>query len=405
MTQKDLKFYFVERFQELLNRNSIDSYRVKCHNVFSLMKELRGVIDSWLRGYVKQFETVCMCIEETLAAMKEDDIIDYSFYDKQLMTNDLILLSKADQKTRGEVGNSIIYLLDKCICCNQDTYLSRLYDAIFSIIECDDEIAEGSFKPLADKLNRLSGALACELLNEGFSMSHLYRQSRKLQANTTDFVNAFMSFRQSHGRGVTLKNYEVVLKINGGSNSRLTSISGFTSQLPDGFVPAEKVNAQIGKFIESRGALFYSANVQAHDTAMAITMTVERLSSVVDRAMLGYSVLDVIVQKTALVVVDARPEKIYVTMPVSMKDFSYADDPVVVNDMIAKVNAIVSSNYIEQDVRDRLTSALRHLRIGSVDADTGQQLVNYWVALEFIFSSPKAVDSTIPRLEKIFSTF
>ena len=400
MTQKDLKFYFVERFQELLNRNSIDSYRVKCHNVFSLMKELRGVIDNWLRGYVKQFETVCMCIEETLAAMKEDDIIDYSFYDKQLMTDDLITLSNADHKARGELGNSAIYLLDKCICRNQDIYLSKLYDAIINIIDCDDEIENGEFKPLADKLSRLSEALACELLNEGFSMSHLYRQSRKLQANVADFQNAFMRFMQNHGRGVALNSYEVVLKLNGGSNRRLTSISGFTSQLPDDFVPAEKVNPQIGKFIESRGALFYRAKVEAHDTAMAITMAVERMGSVVDRAMLGYSILDVNVQKMALVIIDAQTEKVYVSMPVSVMESSYADDPAVVNDMIAKVDAIVSSNDIEQDVRDRLTSALRHLRIGSVDADTGQQLVNYWVALEFIFSSPKAVDSTIPRLEK-----
>lgn len=400
MTQNDLRFYFVERFQELLNRTSIDSYRVKCHNVFSLMKELRSVIGYWLRGYVKQFETVNMCIEETLVAMKEDDIIDYSFYDKQLMIDNLTTLSKSDFNSRGDLGNSAIYLLDKCICSNQDIYLNKLYETINSIIDCEDEIEDNNFKPLADKLSRLSEALACELLNEGFSMSHLYRQSRKLLVNVADFQNAFMKFKQNHGRGVALNSYEVVLKLNGGSNRRLTSISGFTSQLPDDFVPADEVDVKIGKFIESRGALFYRVKVEAHDTAMAITRAVERMGSIVDRAMLGYSILDVTVQKMALVVIDAQPKKVYVSMPVSVMESSYADDPTVVNDMIAKVDAIVSNNFIEQDVRDRLTSALRHLRIGSVDADTGQQLVNYWIALEFIFSSPKAVDSTIPRLEK-----
>lgn len=400
MTHRDLNIYFVERFFELLNRNSIDSYRVKCNNVFSLMKELRGVIDNWLRGYVKQFETVCMCVEETLASMKEDDILDYSFYDKQLMVDNLTALSKADQKNRGELGSCAIYILDKCICCNQDSYLNRLYDAISSIIDSDDEVEEGQFKPLADRLSRLSGDLACELLNEGYSMRHLFRQSCMLKDNVADFSNSFTRFRQGHSKGVPLKSYEVVLKLNGGNNNRLTSVNGFMTQLPEDLVPVDKINAQISKFLSSRGVLFYKVEVNAHDSAMAITLAVEKMGSVIDRAMLGYSILDVKVQKMALVVIKAQQENIYVAQPVSVMDSCYADDPAIVNAMISNVNTILSSSYIEQDVKDRLTSALRHLRIGSIDADAGQQLVNYWVALEFIFSSPKAADSTIPRLEK-----
>lgn len=64
------------------------------------------------------------------------------------------------------------------------------------------------------------------------------------------------------------------------------------------------------------------------------------------------------------------------------------------------VDKIVTSNRVEKDVKDRVTSALRHMRIGSIDADSGQQLINYWVALEFLLSSPKAIDSTTQRLEK-----
>lgn len=400
MIQKDLKYFFVERFQELLNRNSIDSYRVRCNNVFSLVKELRSVIDNWLRGYVKQFDTVILCIEETLESVKNDNILDYSFYDKQLLIDDLTALSKANEKMRSELGNQTIYLLDKCIHANKDSYLERLYIAIDNILSSDVEIADGQFKPIADTLNKLAGALACELLKERFSLRHLYRESVKLQTNVNDFTNAFRRFRQGHSHHVPLNDYDVVLKMNGGRNNRLTTINGFVSNLPADYVPEQSRNDKINKFLADRGVLFYKVQVSAHDSAMAITIAVEQMESVIDRAMLGYSILDVVIQKTALVVLHTATGDVYMAQSINITDASYADDEHIVNNMIAKIGQILVNPEITEDVTDRLTSSLRHLRIGNTETDTGQQLVNYWVALEFIFSSPKAVDSTIPRLEK-----
>ncbi len=400
MTQKDLKLFFVERFQELLNRNTMDSYRVKCNNVFTLLRELRDVIDNWLRGYVKQFDTVILCINETLEAMKEDDIIDYSFYDKQLMIDDLVQLTKADQKSRGELANQSIYLIDKCIRTNQDIYLEKLYTAINVILENDNEVTNDAFYPLVDKLNNLSSALACELLNERFSMRHLYRESLKLATNVADFSNAFSRFRQLHRHDTPLNTYDVVLKMNGGNNNRLTTIQGFKTQLDEEIVPQDKRNEKINSFLMNRGTLYYSCQVSAHDSATAISLATEKMESVVDRAMLGYSILDPQVQRSALVIITSLVDRVYLVQPVNVRDASYADDEQIVRNMLVKIDTILCNKNIANDVKDRLTSALRHLRIGNTEADSGQQLVNYWVALEFIFSSPKAIDSTMARVEK-----
>jgi hypothetical protein len=192
----------------------------------------------------------------------------------------------------------------------------------------------------------------------------------------------------------------VVLKMNGGSNNRLTSINGFLSEVPEDLVPIDKRDNTINKFLENRGALFYYCHVDAHDSAMAITYAEEQMESILDRAMLGYSILDVNVQKKALVIITNIPEKVYVVQSVNVMDSSYADDKEIVNAMIWKIDKIQNSDYIYKDVKDRLTSSLRHLRIGCAETDTGQQLINYWIAMEFLFSSPKAVDKTISRLEK-----
>lgn len=400
MRQKDLRFFYVERLKELLNRNSIDSFRVRCNNVFSLIKELREVIDNWLHGYVKQFETVCMCIEETIAAIKEDEIVDFSFYDKKLMIDDLVTLSKADQKARGELGSQSIYLIDKCILNNEDQYLSRIYDAIHSILFSEKELEDGDFKPFADKLSSLSNALACELLNEGFSLNHLYKEVLRLYDNLDDFDNRFDQFRLQHGHNVPLNDYEVVLKMNEGKNKCLTSLGGFKTGLLEEIVPLEARNGRIEKFLANRGALFYQTSIRAHDSSMAIVYAVEKMESVVDKAMLGFSLLDVVVQKDALVVLRTADKDVFLIKRVNVADANYANDKTIVESVINNVDRIYQNNHIATDVKDRLKSSLRHLRIGNTEADTGQQLVNYWVALEFIFSSPKAIEATIPRVEK-----
>ena len=50
-------------------------------------------------------------------------------------------------------------------------------------------------------------------------------------------------------------------------------------------------------------------------------------------------------------------------------------------------------------MKDRLMASLRHLRIGDGQTDIDQQFVNYWIALEFIFSSSSKNDNTYQRIK------
>ncbi|MBO5612424.1 MAG: hypothetical protein J5918_07495 [Prevotella sp.] len=55
-----------------------------------------------------------------------------------------------------------------------------------------------------------------------------------------------------------------------------------------------------------------------------------------------------------------------------------------------------------KEVKDRLNTALRHLRVGDEQTETGQRFLNYWIGLEFIFATPKSGDSTFSRLMENF---
>ena len=46
-----------------------------------------------------------------------------------------------------------------------------------------------------------------------------------------------------------------------------------------------------------------------------------------------------------------------------------------------------------------MESALRHLRVGDSSPELEQKFINYWIALEFIFSSSEAKESTFTRLK------
>ena len=70
------------------------------------------------------------------------------------------------------------------------------------------------------------------------------------------------------------------------------------------------------------------------------------------------------------------------------------------NHLYEKLNRIDNSESVTTDVKDRITAALRHLRIGDGQVELEQQFINYWIALEFIFASSSSKDNTYSRIKE-----
>lgn len=399
MRYHDLKKLLTERLVELFDWNSIDSYRVRCHNAFSLIEELRDVADGWVRGNITDFARVKLCAIETIEEIKVDTAIEYSFYDKDLFRKDLESLRDSDKDNNFDICGRVVYLLDRCIEVNRSKYIDNLYDGISEIINKDDELAEENFMPVVSDLNRLITALACALINERYSQRHLYNKAVVLQKTKSGFDDAFSVFRKEHNYNVKENHYDVYFKIVGGFNKKLLTIKGFTDSLPEDLL-AETTNEKLLSFATTHGNwLFYHCEVDAHDSVMAINYAKDRMDNVMDRAVLGYSMISLKFHQSVLVIVEESSGSFPLLRSARVLDSSYADDAEIAERMSSNLDLIMSNGRISQDVKDRLRSALRHLRMGNDETDAGQQLVNYWVALEFLFSSPRASDSTIKRLE------
>ena len=126
MKSTELQLYFKERIIELLHKDTLDSHRVRTHNVYSLIKELYELITYWKNFQIKQFETVQLCVDEVKDAIELDTCLDYSFYSKNLFKADLDDFRKYGEKEPAKTSK-ILMMLDKCISFNKEKYLPMIY--------------------------------------------------------------------------------------------------------------------------------------------------------------------------------------------------------------------------------------------------------------------------------------
>lgn len=116
----ELDKFFRTRFEELLYKRTPDSYRVRNHNVLSILEELCELIEGWLKRKIQNSETVVLCAEECKKLIEDDDWIDYSFYDKKLLVTDIdkyikvVPDSKDKRESIYEVSSKLKYACRKC---------------------------------------------------------------------------------------------------------------------------------------------------------------------------------------------------------------------------------------------------------------------------------------------------
>lgn len=80
MKKEDFQCFFKLRMTEILHKDTLDSYRVKANNVMSLLIEFRGVLENWISGNIKNYQTVSYCVAECIDLIKKDTCLDFSFY-------------------------------------------------------------------------------------------------------------------------------------------------------------------------------------------------------------------------------------------------------------------------------------------------------------------------------------
>ncbi|MGL5787526.1 MAG: hypothetical protein ACRCX4_12010 [Bacteroidales bacterium] len=399
MNKQDVQKFFKERLIELLHKDSLDSYRVRTHNAFSLLKELYTLIPGWQRKQIKQFATVTICIDEIISSLKKDSCLDFSYYDKELFIEQLTNYKKTGEK-EPNIGNKILFHLNRCIDNNKQHYFDNLFKAIEELLFFDGEKDNSGFIPVITSTDNVLSALCCELICQGYSKTYLYHLATKIFENDISFENQYDQFK-SFIIPVSKKDFVVIFRIHSPHPmNNLPEFPEYVNHIEDIYLN-HHIKTRYKRFIRPNNSIiFYITNISAVDSFSAAIAAKEKLSISLDILHLGVSSLNVNIRDSVLVLEkkEGSDDYVYNYDTKSLLDGTYSNDIELSKKLKADIDKINQDNHIQQDVKDRLNSAIRHLRIANTNVEIEQQFINYWIALEFIFSSPETNENTFSRL-------
>ncbi|MDE6480931.1 MAG: hypothetical protein K2L45_11770 [Muribaculaceae bacterium] len=407
MQYTELITYFKDRFTELFHKDSLDSYRVRYHNTLSILKELRNLIEGWQDKNIKRAETLLYCITEVIGIIDQDDVFDFSICSKSRFADILNEFSKElkdinSKKDRQPSlkGTHLIYLLNKYISLNQDKYLNLLWDKIEGILFKPGDFPDKELVPNLDKLDKVICSLAREILNRGYSKSAVFFWSQKyLKENNS--TEAFKEFKKLLSASA-LKEYTVILQlyILDAPDSAFTD---FHSEVqPSVLNEFRRKDPSYLRFIaKAQNRRFFIAKSKVTDAQSAIRYAKIKLYGELDAIHIGISQMSVSIFQKAIVIEHRPTDEDYVTMyPTQfVLDGTFPQDIATSNKYRVLLRNIKNNLTIDDSVKIRLDGALRHLRIANADNEIEQRFINYWIALEFIFSSPLIEENTYLRLK------
>ena len=405
-TNNTLINYFKQRMVELYDRNTLDTYAVRTCNTMSMLYEVKKILNGWLEGNVKRGETVGLCIDELVNLIHNDNWFDASVYDStKLLTqlksyaNKVKQIKDTKDKKEKDYNDAryILYLVNQCISQNDKNYLTSLFDAIKSRLLTPNTFDEEDFSSTIGKLDTLLSLLATELLRRGYSKIFLYKYFTSIKRNLGNlpFGNVYAQLKNRLGNA-KFYNDVVIIRLHFKSKV-IPQMINVVEEVPADY-QATMNDAMKGFIKKSRGNRFYIVTVKAPDTNAALQKARLQLSQGLDRNDMG------LLEIANKGIVAYKENNCWTFHWEEYYDLNKRtqNGGNIVNPLPDIMRRIDSSKYISQDVKERLNTALRHLRVGDGQEEIEQRFLNYWIGLEFLFATPRSGDSTFSRLKEKF---
>lgn len=400
MRKEDIQEYFKLRMVEALHKDTLDCFRVRTNNVISILHELSQILEGWLEGNIKRFETVEFCIKEAQGLIKKDECLIFSFLNKDLLLQELDSYIGNSRKKNNEVDTAgtkqLLFLIDTIYSSNNLIYLKKCIEKIHELLSLEADISDAEFVPTIDNINYYISSLCCEFLRLGYSKVYLYTYFKVFLENKKNipFETAFSKMGENFLSN-TEKDFTVIFKLEFqdkvAAQRATNKIKNIVEELSLDI--QKSITRQPSYKISNAFIRYYVVNKKALDTGIVTRLAYEDLSNDFDFNL--EDIANLKMPSTALVINDSfiRNEKVYY--------FDNKEDIVVTESQpLGETIYNIKQNTLSKDIQDRLYSALRHLRIGDQQTEIEQRFINYWIALEFIFASPRSSESTFERIKK-----
>jgi hypothetical protein len=391
--------FFLEKTLELLNKKTLDTNRLKLNNPYTTIIELTNVCNDLNKGKLKNVDYAKSIAEETVKMLKNKHYLDsktisIKYFEtliskKQIGKNDFDLIIKA--------GNLLIY--------ENKNYLTNLFDHTFDFINTRRAVTNLDFEEMRE-FSRIIEYLFVELNHQNFSKFYLNKFITSIFCGLDN-----LTFDQR---------FEIVKSLKDRQNEQFEVIFGFDTTKFDVsrvkifskdlklFNKSEKnrilsiTKNSAKEFIEENDSnLLISINVKTKDYYQALNLARTKLLKVLDLLYLGYSDKNILLIDKCFIIGSKLPEKSSSFPTLYHIDGHYNSNKKLYELFLNKVSKLNSSK-INKETINKINSAIRYLRMGGESGEIINKYINYWIGLEYLFSSYDADSHTVGRLRSFF---
>lgn len=387
---------FIEKGLELLYKDTIDTYRLRLHNPKTIVKELINICQAAKDGSLTNNIYAATTSNEVISLLRESiDGLQFNLINRKYYL-DLIKNVKPDNYSR-------IIQASKLVLHDNNEYQNSLFVQIKDIL--DTQLALDTQKK---QLILLIQYLCVELINLGYTKQYLYFFFRTIFVHIKDnqltFEKRYETWRNLGDK--QKEKFKVIYNILGDSFQYrdMEKIDSAYQQVNKKYrvkLP-HSISERISKYLDDRkeGNLI-SIEVETLDHFKAIEVSRAKIASDLDLYHFGYNNRLFRIDNQAVVIGDVDPSKAS-TLPSNYQIDGYIrNSQDIFNRFLEKIGKLEENNVSKESI-DKIVSAIRYLRTGSESPELETKLLNYWIGLEYIFTSFNDNEKTIDRICKYF---
>lgn len=393
---EDSQQFFVRLWCELLNSDTIDTYRVRVMNAHSILKELEEVINDKITEEIS-VNNIYFVTREAKRLLNTDKICQLYFKSETDFTLKYLehLSNNFKEQDLYQILSKIKILSSKL----DDKYFDLLFDELYKAIFVS-KVIEDIFS--------LTNSLATELLWRGFSLQYLYRRKSYFLDSTRvyPFEDKFKTFRTDVTN--TDRNFTIYIKFSA-TSSILQIPQVFLFNISDSFTP--HFNSQDETNFSSQPGSIYGKldSISSADPFSAVYATIKKLSLLQNLSRYEYRKNDFKLSPLILVY-DFSNDKNYLieANPPSL-GFVSAGQDYRFKQYINHFNILLdkSKSKLDNLSVSRLMNSFHYFRMSLDSADPETRFLLNWIALEYLIkvdTPKKLIEKAVTFIPKMLAT-
>lgn len=397
-TENALQGFLIQKLIELCYNRSLDSYRAKYLNPLQSVKEVYELIHDWESKKIKNFRTLEVGKNELLNFLEEEDQLKFETVSKQKFISDLNAIKESS--TEFELIEYQLYIIQV----ENKEYLRCLIEKLD--IELNDvKTEEDEIIQQMIRVDRLINYIITEAVSLNFSKSYLYKLVQAIFKPKNSKKSFQVQYQQFKTVILSLKEdvFTTIFRIHSSENQlKNIKIKEFVKKI-EATTTGESPKQKVINFIkEKAGTRFIIFENSALDYYQALKNAKSDLSKLLDKIHLGYSNLKLELADTAVLISKKNKAKGDIQPLYYQIDGYYKSNETQFQAFQESLDQIDRNTKIAFEVKDRIISALRHLRLGNEAFEIEKKFINYWIGLEYLFSNYDKDTSTFTRLIQYF---